>query len=117
LRQSPHGEKIEIRRGPALTTLEDLVARSQRFDLVFIDANKQEYGQYFQTILDSNLLAENGLICVDNTLYQGEVYLPESQRSPNGQAIAEFNQKVAEDPRVEQVILPLRDGLTLIRRR
>ena len=63
------------------------------------------------------LLAENGSICVDKTLLQGQPYLPSDQRSANGEAIAQFNQFVAEDPRVEQVILPLRDGLTIIRRK
>ena len=55
------------------------------------------------------------MICVDNTLMQGEPYLP-AGRSANGEAIAEFNRAVAADERVEQVLLPLRDGLTLIRR-
>lgn len=62
------------------------------------------------------LLAPQGFICVDNTLLQGQVYLPEQERNPNGEAIATFNRVVANDPRVEQVILPLRDGLTMIRR-
>ncbi|MCF2149617.1 class I SAM-dependent methyltransferase [Desmonostoc muscorum LEGE 12446] len=114
--QSPDGKKIRVELGSALQTLDKLVAAGESFDLVFIDADKKEYINYFQTLLDTNLLAPSGFICVDNTLLQGEVYLPGSQRTANGEAIAQFNRAVALDPRVEQVILPLRDGLTIIRR-
>ncbi|WP_242042273.1 class I SAM-dependent methyltransferase [Leptolyngbya sp. FACHB-541] len=114
--RSPHGSKIQIELGAALETLEKLTKHEPPFDFVFIDADKQEYIQYYQKLLDSNLLAENGYICVDNTLFQGQVYSPEAERSTNGQAIAQFNQFVAADSRTEQVLLPLRDGLTLIRR-
>jgi caffeoyl-CoA O-methyltransferase len=82
---------------------------------VFIDADKKEYVQYFQTLLDSNLLTPGGFICVDNTLLQGQPYLPAEERSENGEAIAQFNRIVAVDSRVEQVLLPVRDGLTIIR--
>ncbi|HEY9694477.1 MAG TPA: class I SAM-dependent methyltransferase [Oculatellaceae cyanobacterium] len=111
-----HGAKIQIELAPALATLDKLAEQGESFDLVFIDADKKEYVQYFQRLLDSNLLAPQGFICVDNTLLQGQVYLPKEQRSQNGDAIAQFNQVVADDPRVEQVLLPLRDGLTIIRR-
>ncbi|MBD2362772.1 class I SAM-dependent methyltransferase [Anabaena minutissima FACHB-250] len=114
--QSPHGAKIRVELGAALATLEKLAAAGETFDLVFIDADKKEYVAYFQMLLDTSLLAPQGFICVDNTLLQGEVYLPAQKRSVNGQAIAEFNHTVALDPRVEQVLLPLRDGLTIIRR-
>lgn len=113
---SPHGNKIQVRLGAALQTLNSLADAGETFDLVFIDADKQEYISYFQTLLDRNLLAANGVICVDNTLFQGQVYLPSVEQSPNGAAIARFNQMVQQDARVEQVLLPLRDGLTLIRR-
>jgi caffeoyl-CoA O-methyltransferase len=114
--QSPHGSKIQVALGPALETLDRLAAQGKPFDFVFIDADKQEYVQYYQTLMDSGLLSDQGYICVDNTLFQGQVYLPEAERSVSASAIAQFNQVVAADPRVEQVILPLRDGLTLIRR-
>lgn len=113
---SPDGAKIQVELGAALATLDKLAERGESFDLVFIDADKKEYVQYFQTLLDTNLLSPQGFICVDNTLLQGQVYLPEEERTPNGEAIAQFNRVVANDPRVEQVILPLRDGLTIIRR-
>ncbi len=114
--QSADGKKIRVELGSALETLDKLVAAGESFDLVFIDADKKEYITYFQRLLDTNLLAPSGFICVDNTLLQGEVYLPGQQRTANGEAIAQFNRAVALDPRVEQVILPLRDGLTIIRR-
>jgi caffeoyl-CoA O-methyltransferase len=114
--QSPHGKKIRVELGAALETLDRLAANEAPFDFVFIDADKQEYLQYYQKLLDSKLLAPNGYICVDNTLFQGQVYLSESDQSSNGKAIAHFNHFVADDSRTEQVILPLRDGLTLIRR-
>jgi caffeoyl-CoA O-methyltransferase len=114
--RSPHGSKIRVELGGALETLAQLAANEAPFDFVFIDADKQEYLQYYQTLLDSNLLSSKGYICVDNTLFQGQVYLPESEQSSNGRAIAHFNQWVAADARTEQVMLPLRDGLTLIRR-
>lgn len=113
---SPHGQKISVKLGSALATLEQLAEAGESFDLVFIDADKTEYMQYFQALLDSNLLTSDGFICVDNTLLQGQPYLPPEQRSKNGEAIAQFNQIVKNDPRVEQVLLPVRDGLTIIRR-
>ena len=113
--QSPHSHKISVEVGPALDTLHKLAAQ-ETFDLVFIDADKKEYVDYFKLLLDEGLLAPDGIIAVDNTLLQGQPYLSPQQRTPNGEAIAHFNRVVADDPRVEQVLLPLRDGLTLIRR-
>ncbi|MBW4613342.1 MAG: class I SAM-dependent methyltransferase [Desmonostoc vinosum HA7617-LM4] len=114
--ESPHGDKIIVEVAPAIETLYKLAAAQESFDLIFIDADKKEYVEYFKIILDNNLLAPDGIICVDNTLLQGQVYLPPEQRTVNGEAIAHFNQVVVADPRVEQVLLPIRDGLTLIRR-
>ncbi len=113
---SPQGQQIQVELGPALETLDKLATKGECFDLVFIDADKQEYSQYFHKLLDSNLLATHGFICVDNTLLQGQVYLPPDERTPSGKAIAQFNRIVKDDPRVEQVLLPIRDGLTIIRR-
>jgi caffeoyl-CoA O-methyltransferase len=113
--QSPDGHKIAIKVAPAQQTLTDLAAAGERFDLVFIDADKAGYVGYLNQLLATELLAPNALICVDNTLMQGQPYLA-GAATANGQAIAIFNQAVVDDPRVEQVLLPLRDGLTLIRR-
>lgn len=115
-RESPHGAKIRVELGAALETLEKLSTVGESFDFVFIDADKREYVKYFQTLLDKDLLIPGGFLCVDNTLLQGQVYLSTENRTPNGEAIAEFNRVVAADARVEQVLLPLRDGLTIIRR-
>lgn len=115
--RSPHGHKIKVEVAPALETLHGLAATGVTFDLVFIDADKQEYSEYFKLLLDGELLAPNGVICVDNTLLQGQPYSPYEQRTANGEAIAQFNRAVADDPRVEQVLLPVRDGLTIIRRK
>ncbi|MGK7947111.1 MAG: O-methyltransferase [Microcystaceae cyanobacterium] len=114
---SPHGHKIDVKVAPALETLSALAQAGESFDLVFIDADKTEYESYFKIVLEEGLLRPHGIICVDNTLLQGQPYLPESMRSKNGEAIAQFNDMVAQDPRVEQVLLPVRDGLTIIRRK
>jgi caffeoyl-CoA O-methyltransferase len=114
--QSPDGSKIQVVVAPALETLRKLDDAQESFDVVFIDADKKEYVQYFKMLLDTSLLAPDGFICVDNTLLQGQPYLPENERTANGEAIAQFNEAVKNDPRVEQVLLPVRDGLTIIRR-
>ena len=114
---SPHGKKIEVKVAPAIETMRKLVDAGESFDLAFIDADKGGYIDYLNLLLDTNLLAADGFICVDNTLMQGQPYLSEDQRTENGKAIARFNRFVAEDPRVEQVMIPIRDGLTLIKRK
>ena len=113
--RSPHGRKIRIELGPASETLQRLRDAGERFDFVFLDADKGRYAAYFELVVGSTLLEPNGLLCVDNTLMQGEPYL-DAPRTANGRAIAAFNRRVADDPRVEQVVLPIRDGLTLVRR-
>lgn len=110
---SPAGARIDVRVGPAADTLAGLVG--QQFDLVFIDADKAGYAGYVDAVLDTGLLARGGTICVDNTLMQGQPWTGETPTA-NGSAIAAFNRTIAQDPRVEQVLLPLRDGVTLIRR-
>ncbi len=114
-KESAAGSKISVRVAPALETMQQLAAAGEVFDLVFIDADKAGYLDYLNLLLTTGLLAPSGLICADNTLMQGQPYLPNTS-TPNGTAIAKFNQAVADDARVEQVLLPLRDGLTLIRR-
>ena len=113
---SPDGSKIVVRVGPALATLAELAAAGAVFDLVFIDADKAGYLGYLTALLEYGLVAAHGLICVDNTLMQGQPWL-DGAPTANGRAVTAFNQAVAADPRVEQVIIPLRDGLTLIRQR
>ncbi|MFI5509072.1 O-methyltransferase [Mycobacterium sp. NPDC051804] len=112
---SPAGDRITVEVGPAMDTLQRLAAAGDSFDFVFIDADKAGYLGYLDLLLDSTLLAPDAVIAVDNTLLQGQSYTGVGVTA-NGQAIASFNKAVADDPRVEQVMLPLRDGLTLIRR-
>ena len=107
------GYRISVRVGDARATLADLAAASEVFDLVFIDADKASYRAYVTALLDGGMLAPHGVICVDNTLMQGQPWA--GGATPNGDAIAAFNEFVANEPRVEQVIVPIRDGVTLIR--
>ena len=107
--RSPHGHKIEIRLGPALDTLRTLEGP---FDLVFIDADKENNLNYYEAALP--LLAPNGMIAVDNVLRSGRVLDP---RDPNDHATVAFNDHVQADPRVTNVLLTVRDGIMLIRRR
>lgn len=109
------GSKISVQVAPALDTLQQLAAAGEVFDLVFIDADKAGYTEYLDLLLTTGLLAPAGLICADNTLMQGQPYLSDVP-TPNGVAIAKFNQTLVDDPRIEQILLPLRDGITLIQR-
>lgn len=118
---SEHGKKIQVKVGPAVDTITQ-IDPSEKFDLVFIDADKGNYGRYYDLVLDRGLLAKGGVIVVDNTFFKGQAYLPPSYTKPDiynwnsaGSAIRQFNEKVAEDPRVENVMLPVRDGITIIR--
>jgi caffeoyl-CoA O-methyltransferase len=112
---APGGARIDVRVGPALDTLAGLAGAGEVFDLVFLDADKAGYEAYLAAVLDSGLLAPKGVILVDNTLMQGQPW-SSAQPTANGAAVARFNAAVAADPRVEQVVVPLRDGLTIIRR-
>jgi caffeoyl-CoA O-methyltransferase len=102
---SPFGNRITLHLGPALDTLGRLEGA---FDFVFIDANKDGYVDYYEAVLPR--LAPRGLIAVDNTLSSGRVLDGDGP-------IARFNEHVRSDPRVVRVILSVRDGITLIRRR
>ena len=107
--RSPHGHKIELRLGPALETIQTLAGP---FDLVFIDADKPAYVHYYEATLP--LLAPNGLIVVDNVLRGGQVLHPTEHGDHTTVA---FNEHVRRDSRVTTVMLTVRDGITLIRRR
>lgn len=115
LAEAPAGRRVEVVVGPAPATLRRLSERGARFDFVFLDADKTGYPDYLRLLLDGGLLAPSGLLCIDNTLLQGEPYLAAEHRSPAGRAVAELNATLAADPRVDQVLLPVRDGLTLVR--
>jgi caffeoyl-CoA O-methyltransferase len=105
--------KIDLRISPASETLADL-PRQPHFDLAFIDADKPGYIRYFEALLP--LLRSGGVILVDNVLWMGAVIDPKAN-DENSVAIRKFNDLVAADPRVECVMLPIADGLTLLRKR
>jgi caffeoyl-CoA O-methyltransferase len=105
--------KIDLRVAPALDTLRSLPAE-ERFDLAFIDADKENYPKYFEEILAR--LRPNGVILVDNTLWMGAVTDPKASDEQTN-AIRAFNDALAADDRVESTILTVGDGLTLIRKR
>lgn len=123
---SPLGEKIELVIGDAKETLENFELRikdlelgavsdrGEQFDLVFIDADKKEYCDYLDLVLP--LVREGGWILADNTLWDGHIVDPAYDKDKQTVALRAFNDKVAQDERLEKVILPLRDGLTIIRK-
>jgi predicted O-methyltransferase YrrM len=123
---SPLGEKIELVIGDAKEVLENFELRiknfelgavsdrGEQFDLVFIDADKKEYCDYLDLVLP--LVREGGWILADNTLWDGHIVDPAYDKDKQTVALRAFNDKVAQDERLEKVILPLRDGLTIIRK-
>jgi len=108
--------KIDLRLGPALETLDALIAdgESGAFDFAFIDADKVNYQGYFQRALD--LIRRGGLILVDNVLWSGAVVDP-ARDDEDTEAIRAFNQARAGDPRISLSLVPIGDGLTLARKR
>lgn len=109
--RTPVGQRIEVRMGPALDTMGTLTGP---FDLIFIDADKMNYLNYYRRALD--LLSTNGVILIDNVLWSGEVL---KQPPPDDQtaAIQELNRTVANDPRVTAVLVTIRDGVLVVRKR
>jgi caffeoyl-CoA O-methyltransferase len=105
--------RIELRLGPAVDTIAAL-PRDDMFDLAFIDADKPNYGNYLDGLLPH--IKTNGLILVDNVLWSGNVINP-AATDDNTKAIKAFNDKLAADPRVEAVMLPISDGLTIARKK
>jgi caffeoyl-CoA O-methyltransferase len=104
--------KIDLRLGPALKTLDDLIAQGQggRFDFAFIDADKGNYANYYERALV--LVRSGGLIAVDNVLWDGKV-IDTKVNDPDTRAIRAFNETLHHDERVWLSMLPIRDGLTL----
>jgi len=103
--ESPYGHRITVRMGPALETIRTL---SGPLDLVFIDADKPNYSNYYEATLP--LLKPGGLIIVDNVLWSGKVLDPQDA---DAHAIVAFNRMIQSDPRVENVCLTVRDGMML----
>ena len=107
--RSPYADRITIHLGPALETIAKLEGE---FDLVFIDADKPNYANYYEAVLPR--LSARGLIVIDNTLWSGKVLAPQEE---SDRAIAALNDRIAADERVVAVQLTVRDGVTLVRRR
>ena len=105
-------ERIELRIGDCKLVIGDL--KDQVFDLVFIDADKREYCAYLEAVYP--LVPVGGFILADNTLWDGHIVDPAYDKDKQTLGLRAFNDKLKEDDRFEQVILPLRDGLTLIRK-
>ena len=115
-RRSPHGQKIRQHIGSALDIVPTL---GYTFDLVFIDGDKREYPDYYRMLMGdggSKTLVHSGSILIaDNILWSGKVVEPVAHNDRHTQALLQFNRMVLQDERVESVIVPIRDGLNLIR--
>lgn len=109
---SPVADKIEFIIGNAIKEAPRL---GLEFDMAFIDGDKRTYVETYEMVL--SILKPEGFILADNTLWDGHVTDPAYDRDHQTQGIRRFNDHIAQDQRVEQVILPLRDGLTLIRKK
>lgn len=108
--------KVALHLGDAKETLKSLKERMEEpYDLVYIDANKREYCEYYDLVFD--MVRTGGFILADNVLWDGKVYENPMPQDKQTVGIADFNDMVVADPRVESVILPLRDGLNIIMKR
>ncbi len=106
--RSPYGDQIIQHTGLALETIPRM---GETFDLVFIDADKQEYPEYFEMVLPK--VRTGGIILLDNVLWSGKVLEPIDPKDRTTQILVDFNKKLTKDPRVRTVVLPIRDGLTI----
>ena len=113
--QANVSHKIELKLGPALVTLDALIEQGQQgsFDMAFIDADKSNYAHYYERAL--TLLRPGGLILIDNVLWSGSVCDPQVQ-DEDTQAIRALNALIQEDKRVELSMLPIGDGLSIVRK-
>ncbi len=110
--RSAHGHKIDLRLGPALDTLKTLAQDDEPIDLAFIDADKTSYEAYWEALVP--MMRVGGLIVADNTLWSGKVLHP---TDPSDHALVAFNARVRADARVDAVLLSVRDGVMLARKR
>jgi Predicted O-methyltransferase len=109
---SEYAGKIHFHIGDALEIIPTI---DRMFDIVFIDANKRIYSEYYDLVFDK--VRKGGLIIADNTLWDGKVIQEPAPKDAQSVGILNFNDKIKADNRVEKVILPLRDGITLIRKK
>ncbi|GAA97257.1 uncharacterized protein L969DRAFT_69527 [Mixia osmundae IAM 14324] len=108
-------DKVDMRIGDALKALDKLEEEQQSFDMIFIDADKPAYLKYYHKILSGSLLAKHGMILADNTAYKASPWAPD-RHYLSGSAIHDFNRAVRDDARVDVIMLPIEDGISLIRR-
>ncbi len=109
--KSNYAHQIDFKIGNAIDVIPTLEGP---FDLVFIDADKENYSNYFDLVIDK--VPSGGFILADNVLWSGNILKPEAEMDKNTLAIHEFNQKVHEDTRVENVLFPIRDGIMVLRK-
>ena len=112
-KKAKQDNKIKTIVSPALDSMENLINQNQKFDLVFIDADKENYKNYYDKSLD--LIDKNGIIIIDNVLWRGEV-IDKNNQDKLTLVIRDFNSYVSKDKRTENLILPLGDGLTICRK-
>ena len=110
--RSQYSDKLRLHIGSALETMTTL---NEVYDLVFIDGDKREYTAYYNMLFDKGLVRSGSWIMADNILWYGKVVEPVAKGDKQTQGIIDFNAAVAADSRVENVILPIRDGINLIR--
>ena len=110
--RSAYESKLRLHIGSALEIAPQL---GEVYDLVFLDGDKREYTAYYNMLFDNNLVRSGSWIMADNILWYGKVVEPVAKGDKQTQGIIDFNAAVAADPRVENVILPIRDGINLIR--
>lgn len=108
-------DRISLHIGDCKETLKRFAEEGKVYDLVYIDANKREYCEYYELVFD--MIRPGGLILADNVLWDGKVCMDPLPQDKQTLGIARFNDMVSADPRVESVILPIRDGLNLIRKK
>lgn len=110
--RSQYGHRIHQHIGSAL----EVVPRLERcYDMVFIDGDKREYTAYYDMLMDGGYVRSGSFILADNILWYGKVAQPIAHNDKHTENIVEFNRRVVEDPRVDNVIVPIRDGINLIR--
>ena len=110
--ESAYGSRIRQHVGSAL----DVVPRlGECYDMVFIDGDKREYPAYYDMLMDGGYLHSGTMLLADNILWYGKVAEPTAHNDKHTEAIKEFNRRVVEDGRVDNVIIPIRDGINLIR--
>ena len=114
LADAPYRDRIHLHLGDALVLIPELV-QQHSFDLVYMDANKRQYIDYYELLIPH--LPTGAIVLADNTLWDGKVVEEPLPTDSQTQAILAFNDWVQRDPRVENLILPLRDGLSIIRKR